>query len=313
MAKTDIAGAEALGRALAVVERLEDWTFLDRPADAVGKLVASLLPAGLVKDYLCGRWMRHPLHPALVAVPAGSLLSATMLDLTGLGGAGRRARRGGDRGRGARRLVAIGVAAAVPAAAAGLADWSDTTGAERRVGLAHAGINIGGIALYSASWWRRRQGRGAVLAAMGAGCLAAGGWLGGHLAYAQGVGVDTTAFQAGPTEWTAIGALEDLAEGELQAVDLDGVSIVVLRRGNRVLALADRCTHRGGPLFEGELRGTCVVCPWHASVFDMVDGSVVSGPATRPQPRYETRVIGDQVELRRSESRSLRRNPVGSG
>ncbi|HET9647540.1 MAG TPA: Rieske (2Fe-2S) protein, partial [Microlunatus sp.] len=88
----------------------------------------------------------------------------------------------------------------------------------------------------------------------------------------------------------------------------------------------DRCSHRGAPLHEGELRRGepcegepsgddpgegCLVCPWHGSVF-ATDGSVVSGPATRPQSRYDVRIRAGRVWVARSgETRSLRLNPVG--
>jgi nitrite reductase/ring-hydroxylating ferredoxin subunit len=88
-------------------------------------------------------------------------------------------------------------------------------------------------------------------------------------------------------------------------------TVVLLRSGDGIVVLADRCTHRGGPLHEGELAEGCVVCPWHGSVF-AVDGSVVEGPATRPQPAYEVRVTDGKVYARRSgDPRSLRTNPVG--
>jgi nitrite reductase/ring-hydroxylating ferredoxin subunit len=81
--------------------------------------------------------------------------------------------------------------------------------------------------------------------------------------------------------------------------------------GGKVVAMADRCTHRGGPLHEGWLEDGCVVCPWHESAFDL-DGAVVRGPATRPQLVYETLERDGQVLVRfPDEPRSLRTNPVG--
>ena len=140
--------------------------------------------------------------------------------------------------------------------------------------------------------------------------LAAGGWLGGHLTYALGVGVDTTAFESGPDEWTAIGHLADLTVDQPAAVTTDGgVQLLVVRRaGDHVEVLEDRCTHRGGPLSDGELSGdgNCITCPWHGSTFRVATGEVVKGPATRPQPAYEARVVDGAVEVKRDEVRSLR-------
>jgi nitrite reductase/ring-hydroxylating ferredoxin subunit/uncharacterized membrane protein len=240
-------------------------------------------------DLLSGTWLGHPLHPVLVAVPTGCWTSALLLDATGGNAAA------------ARRLVGAGALAALPTVAAGLADWTYTEQAERRVGLAHAGANAGALILFGSSWLRRHRGSsGRWLAALGACCLLAGGYLGGHLSYAIGVGVDTTAFSAGPEEWTD---LDDVADGTVLVERLDG----------GLFGLSNRCTHRGAPLGEGSVSDGCVECPWHASRFALRDGSVVRGPAIRPQPVFEVRQSGDHVQVRRAENRALRTNPVGSG
>jgi nitrite reductase/ring-hydroxylating ferredoxin subunit len=77
--------------------------------------------------------------------------------------------------------------------------------------------------------------------------------------------------------------------------------------------LADRCTHRGGPLSEGTIEDDCVTCPWHGSSFSLTDGGVRRGPAVAPQPVYDVRVEADGIDVRRDEPRSLRVNPVRRG
>jgi nitrite reductase/ring-hydroxylating ferredoxin subunit len=215
----------------------------------------------------------------------------------------------------ARRLVGLGLLAALPTATAGASDWSDTTGAERRVGLVHAAGAWLSMGLYGASWLARGRGnkghrRGIVLALAGSGTLAATGYLGGHLTYAYGVGVDTTAFQGGPEKWTPVAPASEVLEGTLKQVRVDDVAVLLTRRGGEFYALADRCSHRGGPLSEGELEGDCVVCPWHGSAFALSDGDVKRGPASLPQPEYDIRVASGQIEIRRTEERSLRSNPI---
>ncbi len=287
---------ERLDRLMAGLEQSDR---LERPASIVSSALSRFFPEGVVKDGLSGTWLGHPLHPLLVTVPIGAWTSATVLDLTE---AGQPA---------ARRLVGLGLLSSVAAVAAGGSDYVDTTGAERRVGLVHwagAWVLIG---LYATSWWRRGQGHsGRWEALAGALTLGATGYLGGHLSYALGVGVDTTAFETGPEEWTAVASAADVTEGALQQVTVDGVAILLTRVGGRVHALADRCTHRGGPLSDGELDGNCVVCPWHGSAFRLEGGEVERGPATRPQPVYEVKDEGGQLLVRRSESRSLRSNPA---
>ena len=97
--------------------------------------------------------------------------------------------------------------AVLPAAATGLSDWTDTDGAEQKVGTAHLLANMAATTFFSAAWVARATRRyrwATALTGCGATAMGAGGWLGGHLAYAFGVGVDTNAFEGGPTEWTAV-------------------------------------------------------------------------------------------------------------
>ncbi|MGF7239057.1 MAG: Rieske (2Fe-2S) protein, partial [Frankia sp.] len=126
----------------------------------------------------------------------------------------------------------------------------------------------------------------------------------------QGVGVDTTAFQAGPDTWTDAAAAAEVTEG-LRRVELAGVPVLLTRVEGRLVALADRCTHRGGSLSGGQRDADCVVCPRHGSRFDLITGDVRRGPATRPAPVYEIRERAGRVELRRRDARAPRSNPVG--
>ena len=248
------------------------------------------------RDVLSGTGLAHPAHPAIVLGPLGCWAGALIAD----------ASREPDA---ARRLTGTGVLLAVPAVATGLSDWTDTTGAERRVGFLHLTANLTATALQLVSWRARRRGRhtaGAVYGILAGLTSGAAGWLGGHLTYAMGVGVDTTAFDGGPTEWTTVTRNED----NPRAGSAGGVPLVIVERDGQTYVLAGRCTHRGGPLFEGELDGDCLVCPWHDSRFSIHDGSVQSGPAVAPQPAYEVRETAEGLQVRRSESRSLRVNPV---
>jgi nitrite reductase/ring-hydroxylating ferredoxin subunit/uncharacterized membrane protein len=282
----------------AAVHRLETAEVLDAPAGAVSALAQRVFGRGAARDLASGTPLGHPIHPLLVAVPIGSWASATVLDFTG------------GNGKAAKRLVGLGVLSAVPAALTGANDWSTTTGAERRVGFVHALLNDLALTLYTASWLARRRGRrgkGALFALIGMGVLSVAGWLGGHLAYGMGVGVDTTAFQSMPEAWTDVAAESDVPTGRAIRVDAAGVPLMLTCLEGRVVALADRCTHRGGALHEGRISDGRVVCPLHDSEFDLRDGSVCAGPAVRPQPMLDVRVLDGRVHVRRGdESRSLR-------
>jgi nitrite reductase/ring-hydroxylating ferredoxin subunit len=127
---------------------------------------------------------------------------------------------------------------------------------------------------------------------------AVSGWLGGHLAYARGVGVDVTTFEDDITDWTDAVSDDELLAEQPVVARVGRNDVLLVRRDGRVLALADRCSHRGGPLHDGELVDGCIQCPWHGSRFLLEDGSVARGPASRPQPAYETRVVAGRVQVR---------------
>ena len=288
--------AAALDRA---VDTLERASWLDQAAEVIATQLRKVVKPGATEDLLSGTPLGHPAHPMLVAMPIGMWTSVTVLDLVG---GNRRTTRG---------LVALGALTALPAAATGASDWLSTAQAERRVGLVHAALNSAALGLQVASWRARRRGRaaGAALSMVAIGLTAASGWLGGHLAYAQGVGVDTTAFELLPTEWTDLCSVDEVT-GKPSRHEVGGAGVVTFRAGSDLVAMADRCTHRGGPLHEGELDSAgCLTCPWHGSTFDST-GRVVSGPATRPQPALEVRIENGRVQVRRDEERALRLNPV---
>lgn len=280
-----------------VTTTIEGASALDPPADAV-KRVTSQIPAGVVKDALSGTAGGHPAHPAAVVVPMGAIGSAALLDLTG-----------GDP-RAVRTLTTAGLVGALPAVLTGWSDWNETNGAERRVGLVHAAGNAVGLGLVAGSLLTQRTVVRRSLSLAGLAVLSGTGWLGGHLSFALGVGVDTTAFLRPPTEWTDACAEADVRADRAMAVTVEGTPVLLVRRPRGIVAIGDRCTHRGGPLHEGDVGDGCVTCPWHGARFSLDDGSVVQGPATRPAAVLEVRVVGGRVEVRRSEERSLRLNPT---
>ncbi len=73
--------------------------------------------------------------------------------------------------------------------------------------------------------------------------------------------------------------LADLKPGEAKKLDLDGQPVAVYNVDGSFYATHDKCTHVGGPLSEGKLEGVKIICPWHASCFDVTNGDVLCGPA----------------------------------
>ena len=94
--------------------------------------------------------------------------------------------------------------------------------------------------------------------------------------------------------------LEELPEGEMRLVEVDGRKIGVFRCGNGDLyAIEDRCSHDDGPLCEGEWdEETCmVVCPRHGSAFELATGRPRSLPAFLPVATYSVRVVDGVVKV----------------
>ena len=282
------APGEALSR---LVAQLGEQSALDGVAGALRERVAGIIGSGPVKDALSGTWLGHAVHPMLTDLPIGFWTSAFTLDLIG----GRRNRAA------AQLLVGLGVLAAIPTAASGAADWSETAGKETRVGLVHAALNTSALACFTASWLARRRGhhrRGVLYGIAGSAAATGGGFLGGHLVQRFGLAVDHTTFDELPGEWTATDPASAWSDGSPRRVDAGGVPVVVVRDGDIWYGLEARCTHAGGPLDEGEVRDGCVECPWHGSRFRLRDGSVARGPAFAPEPVAEVRVHDGVVEVR---------------
>lgn len=274
---------------------LERASILDAPAQLIARKVRQLTGGGSFKEAVSGTGLGHPAHPPLTDVVIGTFLSATLLDLV--------APRTGTRA--ANRLTIVGIVAFAPTAVTGVSDWADTElsdGGSRRLGFVHAATNLAALLMYCGSVAARRRGaraRGALLALAGAGVLGVGGHLGGHMAYLRGVGVNQTAFDPGPDDWTLALADVDLSDGQLYAGRADDTPVLLVRRNGRTFAIHDRCSHRGCLLSEGELNGDVVTCSCHGSQFDIRDGSLLRGPAATGQPVLECREAGGRIEVRR--------------
>jgi nitrite reductase/ring-hydroxylating ferredoxin subunit/uncharacterized membrane protein len=275
-----------------IAERIERLEALDRVSEPLQTAVRNAVPPQSdLKDLLSGTWLGHPLHPPLTDVVIGTWTSALLLDLLG----DERTEAAAD------RLVAAGILAAVPTAAAGLSDWAELRGGSRRVGTVHALGNTTALVLHVASWTARMRdarGTGRALSALGYGVASFSAWLGGHLSFTRGVGVNQTAFEEAPSDWTPVLDEAELAEGTPTAARANGLGVVLIRKGERLYALADRCSHRGCSLHEGELNDDeTLTCPCHGSTFRL-DGSIVKGPATSPQPAYDVRAHDGKLEIR---------------
>ena len=90
----------------------------------------------------------------------------------------------------------------------------------------------------------------------------------------------------------------------MRQVAVEGTPILLIRHQGQVYALGGTCSHFGGPLIEGTLEEGTVRCPWHGSCFAVEKGRVMDGPATYPQPWFETRIRNEHIEIRAHRDRT---------
>ena len=166
-----------------------------------------------------GRWIGHPIHPALSDLPIGLWTGVMLLDVIDRDPASR---RGLDA---AGMLSAAGILAAGATALTGLSDWTVSNDEDRRVGLFHGILNTVALGLQGASLGTRMAGRWSTARALGAASLtvtAAAGYLGGHLVFTKGVMVNRVAWAVGPRRWTRALQEADLPDDSPTAVEAEG-------------------------------------------------------------------------------------------
>jgi nitrite reductase/ring-hydroxylating ferredoxin subunit/uncharacterized membrane protein len=252
-------------------------------------------PARKLADALHGTWLGHPLHPMLTDLTIGAWTWGTVLDGVAAATGSPSLEKSAD------HLMVAGTLSAIPTALTGMTDYSTFPEKSARTATYHGLLNVMNLGLYVWSIRERRRGhrgRGVFLSTVAFGVTCLSSWLGGHLVYKDRVGVNNADDFEGPETWTPVFEASQLRDRQPETVDFDGKPVLLYRDGEEIFAIGNRCAHAAGPLNEGTFHDGCVQCPWHDSVFKLADGSVVHGPATQPQPRFETRVRDGQIEIR---------------
>lgn len=98
-------------------------------------------------------------------------------------------------------------------------------------------------------------------------------------------------------EFVTVARTDELLPGQSKLVDLNGVEIALFNIDGAYHAIANDCTHVGGPLCEGELDGCEVTCPWHGARFDVSTGQALGPPAFEPVTSYPVRVSGPEIQI----------------
>lgn len=271
----------------------------------------------MIKHLLQGRPFGHPLHPILNHFPIALFVISLLFDVSTLFGYG-----GNVFVLAAFYAMLLGVVTGVLAAITGLADYLDIRADHpgKRNATLHMGLNLTMLVLYAANLNLRNGDLAAgsasilpfLLSLAGVGIIGVSGYLGGQLVYDDGVGVGrhlreadappqtlkVLSSRARPDGFVAVADEGTLSEGETLRAQIDRTVMAIARIEGKTYAFQEFCTHRFGPLSEGNFHGHEVQCPWHQSCFDVRTGKVTSGPAKVDLNVYESKVEGGKVLVR---------------
>jgi uncharacterized membrane protein/nitrite reductase/ring-hydroxylating ferredoxin subunit len=255
----------------------------------------------MLKDFLEGKPLRHPLHPMLVHFPIGLFLLSLLLDLVSLVFPSVP-----NLVRDSFYAMLLGVITALIAAVPGFVDYTDIRSDHpaKRTATTHLTLNLIVVALYGINLGVRSsllvdpkiQMVPLILSLIAIALLSVSGYLGGRLVYDDGIGVGrhkrrtptpentlhlsaTNVANDGNLVFVPIPEADRLGERETLRVEIDGQVITIAKIDENVYAFQEFCTHRFGPLSEGDFQDFNVQCPWHNSCFDVRTGKVTQGPA----------------------------------
>jgi nitrite reductase/ring-hydroxylating ferredoxin subunit len=98
-------------------------------------------------------------------------------------------------------------------------------------------------------------------------------------------------------ELVEVAQADKLTPDQRKLVNVKGHDIALFNVAGTYYAISNSCPHSRGPLVEGRLFGTTVVCPWHGSQFDVTNGHCQSVPATRDVDSYPVHVEGQSIYI----------------
>ncbi len=99
------------------------------------------------------------------------------------------------------------------------------------------------------------------------------------------------------TEFFKVAELDDVVEGGMYPVEVDGEPVCLAKVAGTVYAFTDNCTHISGPLSDGVLEGCKLICPWHRAEFDIQTGKVLRGPARQDILTYPVKIEESDIYI----------------
>ena len=101
--------------------------------------------------------------------------------------------------------------------------------------------------------------------------------------------------QADKLDFVPVASTAEIPPGQRMLLDVGDISLAVFNIAGKYFAIADICSHDGGPLAEGEIDGDVIECPRHGAQFNVKTGEVVAMPAVVPISTYPVKMEGDQI------------------
>jgi uncharacterized membrane protein/nitrite reductase/ring-hydroxylating ferredoxin subunit len=273
----------------------------------------------MVKEFLEGKPLRHPLHPFLVHFPIGLFTLSFLLDIATL------FYQTQGLYRAAFDSIVAGVIGSLVAAIPGFVDFFDIREDHPAKSKArwHMSLNLVMVVIFAVDAWMRSGDLFTlqtptvplILSGLGMILLSISGYLGGAMIYDDGIAVgrhrrrtrtphQTLGIAIPPSTRTQpvsgpqlvpVAAADSLHDGESLRVDICGTIMAVVKLDGSFYAFQEFCTHRFGPLSEGRLQKNQVECPWHGSCFDVRNGKVVQGPAKVDLKTYPVQVRDGKI------------------
>jgi nitrite reductase (NADH) small subunit len=96
------------------------------------------------------------------------------------------------------------------------------------------------------------------------------------------------------SEFTDVCAAADLEPGQCMEARVGDKAVALVNVEGTVCAVSNTCLHRGGPLGQGFVQGSLLICPWHAWAFDAKTGLSDVNPEMILD-RYEVRVEDGRI------------------
>ncbi|MBI2148777.1 non-heme iron oxygenase ferredoxin subunit [Candidatus Woesearchaeota archaeon] len=97
------------------------------------------------------------------------------------------------------------------------------------------------------------------------------------------------------TEFVKFASTDEIKEGKMKDFSVNGSKLLIANVNGNYYSICSTCTHKGGPLADGELKGNIITCPWHGAKFDVTTGKVIGGSAKEDEKKYEVKVQGKDI------------------